>query len=239
VSRTVPGVYAGTLFGFPLFIESSALYLGPWVALILLTQGGGSDLIRAFLFLIIIIASVLVHELTHALTARALGVPVRHIALTWFGGYAAFWVQPTRWKDAAIAFAGPASNLSLAALLYMALANMPVQQTVWVDGSDLVVAANAPNLLEHTLRTAAFLNVALGAYNLLPGLPLDGGHILRALLATRMPWGRAGWFAAWAGVVLGAAAVAYAIWIESFSLLFMGAFVTFSAWAARRALRYE
>lgn len=239
MSRAVPGVYAGTLFGFPIYIDTSALYLGPWVVLILLAQGGGSDLIRAFLFLLIIVASVLVHELAHALTARALGVPVRHIALTWFGGYAAFWVQPTRWKDAAIAFAGPASNLILAALLLLALENLPAQQNVWIEGSDLLIAADEPSLLEHTLRTAAFLNVALGAYNLLPGLPLDGGHILRALLATRMSWGRAGWFAAWAGVVLGAAAVGYAIWIESFSLLFMGAFVTFSAWAARRALRYE
>jgi Zn-dependent protease len=239
VSRTVPGVYAGTVFGFPIYIESSALYLGPWVVLILLTQGGGSDLFRAFLFLLIIVASVLVHELAHALTARALGVPVRHIALTWFGGYAAFWVQPTRWKDAAIAFAGPASNLSVAALMFMALSAMPSQQNVWLEGGDLIIAANEPSLLEHTLRTAAFLNLALGAYNLLPGLPLDGGHILRALLATRMSRARAGWFAAWAGVIMGAAAVAYAIWIESFSLLFMGAFVTFSAWAARRALRYE
>lgn len=239
MSRAVHGVYAGTLFGFPLYIESSALYLGPWVALILFTQGAGSDLVRAFLFLLIIVASVLVHELAHALTARALGVPVRHIALTWFGGYAAFWVQPTRWKDAAIAFAGPASNLSLAAFSYMALAAVPVEQNVWLEGSDIVVGANEPNLLEHTLRTAAFLNLTLGAYNLLPGLPLDGGHILRALLATRMSWARAGWFAAWAGVGLGAAAVAYAIWIESFSLLFIGLFVTASAWAARKALRQE
>lgn len=234
----VQGFHAGTVFGFPLYIDASALYLGPWVLLIALTQASGQGLIQALLFVIIAIASVLLHELAHALAARALGVPVRHIALTWFGGYASFWVQPTRWRDAAIAFAGPASNLALAAFLFAALANVPPPQAAQIIGSDIFISSREPSLLEHTVRTAAYLNLAMGAFNLLPGLPLDGGHILRATLAMRMPWGRAGCIAAWVGVLIGAAAAAYAIWIENFTILFLGLFVAGNAWLERRALRY-
>lgn len=234
----VRGFRAGTVFGFPLYIDASALYLGPWIILIALTQASGQGLVHALAFFVVAIASVLLHELAHALAARALGVPVRHIALTWFGGYAAFWVQPTRWRDAAIAFAGPASNLALAAVLFVALANVPTSHAAQMIDSDIFISSREPSILEHTVRTAAYLNLAMGAFNLLPGLPLDGGHILRATLAMRLPWGRAGRIAAWAGVFIGAAAAAYAIWIENFTILFFGLFVAGNAWLERRALRH-
>jgi Zn-dependent protease len=234
----VPGYRAGTLFGFPIIVEITALYLGPWVLLIALNQSSGGDLVRSLVFLVIILASVLVHELSHALAARALGIPVRHIALTWFGGYAAFWVQPSRWRDAAIAFAGPASNLALAAALFAAFNLLPDISNSWIEGRDIYIRRYEPTLLEYALRAGAQINLALGLFNLLPGLPLDGGHILRTLLSTRMSLGRAGWLAAWAGVIIGALAVAYAIWIESFSILFIGLFVAGSAWVERHAMRY-
>lgn len=237
MSGNVHGLYAGTLFGFPIYVESSALYIAPWVTLIAFTQSNGHGLLSAFIFVALIVASVLVHELAHALAARALGVPVRHIALTWFGGYASFWVQPTRWRDAAIAFAGPASNLAVAAILLAGSANVPAPHAAQLIGSDIFISSRAPGLLEQTIRMAAYFNLAMGAFNLLPGLPLDGGHILRAALAMRMSWGRAGWIAAWAGVLIGAAAAAYAIWIESFTILFLGLFVAGNAWLERRTLR--
>lgn len=236
MARPVQGFSAGTVFGFPIYIEPSALYLGPWIFLFALTQASGTDLVRAIALVVIIVLSVLAHEIAHAIAARELGVPVRHIALTWFGGYAAFWAPPTHWRDAVIAFAGPAANLAIAATLSAALASMP-DRGLELSGRFLVVNTEQ-DFFEDIMRIGAMVNLALGCLNLLPGLPLDGGHILRALLAMRMSWGRAGWIAAWAGIIIGAASIAYAIWVESFQFLFLGIFVGFSAWLERRALRY-
>lgn len=84
------GFFAGSAFGIPIYVEASAIYFGPWLFLLALSQASGTDLVRAVAFFAIVIISVLIHELAHAIAARELGVPVRHIAITWFGGYAAF-----------------------------------------------------------------------------------------------------------------------------------------------------
>jgi Zn-dependent protease len=239
----VHGFPAGTVLGVPLFIDATAIYLGPWVAIIALTQSSGRDLASTLIFFAVIIASLLAHELAHAYAAKALGVPVRHVALTWFGGYAAFWVEPTRWRDATIAFAGPAANLAIGAALFAATAHLPDPNVLELVASDRpgAIALARPReltVIEQTMRDGAFVNLALGVFNLLPGMPLDGGHVLRAALSTRMSLGRASWIAAWAGIVIGALATAYGAWIESFTFFFLGLFVGLSAWGERRALRY-
>lgn len=221
--------------------------LWPFVAIIALSQASGHDLIQSLIFFAILIASVLAHELAHALAARSLGVPVRHIALTWFGGYASFWVEPTRWRNAAIAFAGPAVNLAIGAFFYVLTQNLPNPNTLELvsrhpgqSATDLVFARPRDLLwFEEAMRDAAKVNLALGAFNLLPAYPLDGGHILRTLISNKMSWHRAGWIAAWVGIVLASAAVVYAIWIESFPILFLGLFVGLSAWIERSAMRYD
>lgn len=218
--------------------------LWPFVVLIALTQASGHDLVQSLIFFAILIASVLAHELAHAFAARALGVPVRHIVLTWFGGYAAFWVQPSRWRNAAIAFAGPAANLAIGAFFYMLTRDLPdpnsLELVTGQSSRDLVFAfPRELQWFEEAMRDAARVNLALGIFNLLPAYPLDGGQIFRTLLSTQMSWGRAGWLAVWVSLVLAGAAIAYAIWIESFQILFIGLFVGVSAWIERQAMRYS
>jgi len=229
---------AGTVLGFPFVIDASVLYLGPWVLLIVMTQASGDGVVRALIQLPVILASVFLHELAHALTARALGVPVRHIALTVFGGYAAFWTQPTRWREALIAFAGPACNLLLAALFFGIIALKPDTPLPEMINGDIVIRIQAPSLLDHALRVAAYTNLILGIFNLLPALPLDGGHILRVVLASFMREGRAHFIAAWAGLVLAALLIGYAIWAESVWTLAIGVFIGVVAWDERRAARF-
>ncbi|MBC7767855.1 MAG: M50 family metallopeptidase [Phycisphaerales bacterium] len=237
--NSVHGFSAGMVLGFPLYIEMSALYLGPWIVLTALTQSSGHDLVRTLVFFALVPASVLVHELGHAFTARALGVPVRHIALTWFGGYASFWVQSDRWREAAIAFAGPLANLSLGAVLLALSAGIPDPNSVDLADGLLIVRSGDLAWWEHAIRDGAFINVSLGLFNMLPGLPLDGGHILRAALSSRMSYGRAAWIAAWSGLVIGVVAVAYAFWVESLWALIIGGFIIYSAWQERRRLRFD
>ena len=109
-------------------------------------------------------ASVLVHELGHALVARRLGVPTASIELHFFGGAAQITGMPKRPRDEiAIAAAGPAVSFALAGL-----------------GHGLAAVTGLP-----LLSLLGWVNLALGAFNLLPVFPSDGGRILRAWLARR------------------------------------------------------
>jgi Zn-dependent protease len=114
-------------------------------------------------------ASVLTHELMHAMVANRLGQPVRRITLFIFGGMAHLTQEP---RDPAtelkIAAAGPLTSFAVGGLFWLA------QQGAADAGSgELVVAM---------FRYLAIINVALAAFNLLPGFPLDGGRLLRAIL---------------------------------------------------------
>ena len=109
--------------------------------------------------------SVLAHELSHALVARRLGVRTTSITLFIFGGAAAMESEPRRPRDEAlIAGAGPISSLLIGGLLY--LVDLGVQQ----------------EQLGALLGWLGFINVTLGTFNLIPGFPMDGGRILRAIL---------------------------------------------------------
>lgn len=144
---------------------------------------------------VLLFGSVLVHELAHSFVAGRLGVPVSGITLYIFGGAAHLTREPDRARDEAwIALAGPISSLFLAAGFF-GLAT----------GGDGVVSASAAWL--------GWVNLVLGIFNLAPGLPLDGGRILRAAV-----WGatgsrpRATRVAARAGQALGLGLMAWAAW---------------------------
>lgn len=119
-------------------------------------------------------AAILTHELAHALVANRLGQPVRRITLFLFGGMAHLSQEPRDpASELAVAVAGPLTSLALGGLFWGVQAGL-----AWSGVDALWVGAAA---------YLAFINVALAVFNLLPGLPLDGGRILRAVLWWR--WG--------------------------------------------------
>ncbi len=108
-------------------------------------------------------ASVLAHEVSHGLAGRALGRPPEAYTLTLWGGHTTFRAPEGRPRDMAlIAAAGPASNLVLALLFWLLLIALR-GEPFWI------------------LAPLAWVNLALGVFNLLPGLPMDGGHLVHAL----------------------------------------------------------
>jgi Zn-dependent protease len=114
-------------------------------------------------FVVLLYLSVLVHELSHSVVARGYGLPVRRILLYPLGGVSEIEREaPTPGREFAVAGAGPALSLALGAVGWGLAQLMP-------DGM--------PGLV---LRAVAFMNVLVGLFNLLPGLPLDGGRMLRA-----------------------------------------------------------
>jgi len=144
-------------------------------------------------FVILLFASVLVHELSHCVVARAFGLAVRRILLYPLGGFSEIEQEPqTPSREFAVSVVGPLTSLALAGL-----------------GWGLDVALNPSGIPRVLIDQLILANLVLGVFNLLPGLPLDGGRILRAGVwkLTGRP-GTATIAAAWAGRVLAVALVA-------------------------------
>jgi len=142
----------------------------------------GTALAAAALFL----ASVLVHELSHALVGRLGGIQVRRITLFMLGGIAHMEHEPPTWRsEVAMAAIGPVTSLALGfAFLWLAgVVAGPLELDAERPGDAL--AALSP--LATLLLWLGPVNILLGVFNLVPGFPLDGGRVLRALL-----WGATG-----------------------------------------------
>lgn len=249
MNREPGGFRIGDAFGVPVLLAPSFVILAATSLFWAIRANSTPELVERAVLLIPGLASLLAHELAHARAAVSLGIPVRRIVLTWFGGFAEFWVSPTRgWREAAIAAAGPVANLAIAALCLL-IANV-LGLTGFLSGDSYYIASS-PGSIDLTLSPAAagsvgrivaglyWFNLALGLFNLLPGLPLDGGHILRACLSAWVSRGRAGWLAAWAGVATGICMIASAFIFENLWLLFAGGLVFASAWSERRRMRYD
>ena len=131
----------------------------------------GSAVVAALLFF----GSVLLHELSHSLVAKRLGLPVKSITLFIFGGVSALGAEPSNAKqEFRVAIVGPLTSFVLAGVFGALVA------AAWAsDRLDSPPGAIAEYL--------AFINLAVGVFNLLPGYPLDGGRVLRASL-----WARSG-----------------------------------------------
>jgi Zn-dependent protease len=183
-------------FGIPVFISPYwFLIAGLFVFLYARGLAGSSvpETLRypvAAAFVVLLYASVLVHELSHSLVARGFGLPVRRILLYPLGGFSEIEHEPpTPGREFLVSAAGPAISLALAAAGYALARAIP-------DGGVLRVL----------LVQLWVANLLVGVFNLLPGLPLDGGRMLRA--GVWKVTGRAGQatvVAAWAGRVLAVA----------------------------------
>jgi Zn-dependent protease/CBS domain-containing protein len=120
-------------------------------------------------------ASLLVHELSHSLVARHAGLEVPSITLFLFGGASEMAREPDDPRtELRIAVVGPLASFALAGLF--GLASIALTRT-----------AEPPEMLHAVVGYLGWINLALGVFNLLPGLPLDGGRVLRAVV-----WWRTG-----------------------------------------------
>jgi len=133
-------------------------------------------------------ACVVLHELGHSLVAMRFGFPISSITLWLFGGIAQLDEMPEDWKqELFIAIAGPIVSVALAGISYVGFRLMPT--------GDAVGIASVKFLLGYL----ALMNLVLAIFNMMPGFPMDGGRVLRALLARNRPYARATQIAAEVG----------------------------------------
>ncbi len=189
--------------GAPIVLTPSSALMAAVIALVFAPSvqarapqlGTGSTYVVALGFAVLLLASVLVHELAHGLVARARGLQVREFALTLLGGHTAFsGGRVTPGTSALVAVVGPLANLVLAAVFGLAAG-----------------ATDVGGLAHLVLFSVAFANVFVGGFNLVPGLPLDGGQVLEALVWRVTGDRRRGAVVAgWAGRVV---AVLFVAWV--------------------------
>jgi len=167
----------GRFAGINVFVHWSFWILPAFVLLSTFVDTGFGAAVNAVIVLFSAFTCVVLHEYGHALTARAFGVGTRDITLYPIGGVASLERIPRNpLHELAIAAAGPAVNVVIAGILAVALLL-----------SQGVGEVTASSLTSGPLVTLLAVNVMLVVFNLLPAFPMDGGRILRALLAMPLP----------------------------------------------------
>lgn len=218
-------IRVGNLFGIPFYVHPSwflvlglvAFSYGGELASLFPGLGAGLPLLLGFVAALLLFASVLAHELGHSFVAIRQGIEVKSITLFLFGGMAnldnesktpggAFWV----------AIAGPAVSIVLFGLL-----------------TAIDVGANLSGPLAAMVQLVAYINLVLALFNLIPGLPLDGGNILKSLVwkITGNPYkgvvfaSRVGQVLGWIGIAIGLQAILGISSFGSFWTLLIGWFL--------------
>lgn len=201
------------------------LFLG-WWALLGYQQGGTGGALSASLWLIALFACIVLHEFGHILTARRFGVRTPDVILLPIGGIARLERIPDEPKqELLIALGGPAVTLAIAAGLYLVLR---------LTGGNTDIGALSPTLplLSQLMR----VNVLLLLFNMIPAFPMDGGRVLRALLASRLGLVRGTRVAATLGQILATAGGLYGITAGNPFLMLIALFVFLGASAEASAV---
>lgn len=149
--------------------------------------GGLPGAAYGLLTICLIFAAVLVHELAHVQQARRHHIIVRRIVLMPLGGVAELSALPEDpWVEFRVAIAGPVANLALA-FMFTGLSLVVLQAPPWAFSVyDLLVMASVPSFAGFFIYLA-LINLALAVLNMIPVFPLDGGRVLRSLLAAALP----------------------------------------------------
>ena len=164
-----------------------------WVAAVHWFRGGAPAAVAGVVFIVLLFLCVVLHEFGHVYAARRYGIPTTDVTLLPIGGVASLARMPEKpSQEIVVALAGPAVNVVIAVVLMLVLGAR----------FDLAQMAQLQEAQTTLMGQVAAANVALVVFNMIPAFPMDGGRVLRALLATRLGFTRATRLAANIGQVL-------------------------------------
>lgn len=217
-------IRVGSIFGIPFYVNPSWFFV---LGLVTLSYGGElaqfpslggvTPWLLGFVAALLLFASVVAHELGHSLVALSQGIEVKSITLFLFGGLASLGKESdTPLQAFLVAIAGPFVSLLLFGLFLLI-------------GTQVAL----PTPLNAIVSLLAYINLALALFNLIPGLPLDGGNVLKSLVwkITGNPnkgvifASRVGQFIGWLAIIIGALSILGVSQIGSFWTLLIGFFL--------------
>lgn len=183
----------GNFFGLNVRVDTTLLIMLLMYAMNGAADGGGAEgMLHGLTFAALVLIAVFLHEYGHAFAGSLFGIRTVEVVLHFFGGYTQYESSPrTPFQEAVMSGAGPAVNLALAGTFYLFVQ--------FIGDNNLQALYPAMPLL----YSFYYINLVLGLLNLLPGYPLDGGSILRAVLTVFIARARARLVAAYAGVAIG------------------------------------
>ena len=163
-----------------------------WIGFVHYRQGGGDAAVRGIVYILALFGCVLLHEFGHVLAARRYGIRTPDITLLPIGGVARLQRMPDKpAEELVVALAGPAVNVVIALVLFVVVGG-------WRSPGAVPIESPTADLATKLL----VVNVWLVLFNMIPAFPMDGGRVLRAVLATRMNYARATSIAARTGQLL-------------------------------------
>ncbi|HWR35766.1 MAG TPA: site-2 protease family protein [Clostridia bacterium] len=225
-------ISAGRIFGIDLRIHLTFAFLLLFVWVTESATSGARGAARGLALVAIVFGSVVLHELGHAIVALSSGVGVRSIVLLPIGGVTVMddesLRKPNPRRDIRIAAAGPVVNLLIAAFVGSAIL---LFSEVDLLARPFVHSGNLP-------RSLFWANLFLGAFNLLPAYPMDGGRVLRAWFAERMDYLRATRRAVTVGQVFAMAFILVGA-VANTWLMLIGVFLFFGAQLEDRSVVFQ
>lgn len=213
----------GKLFGIRIWMHWSFLLLLLYVVYVEIEKGSStSTILLTLVFVLSVFLCVVLHEIGHSLAARKFNIQTQKITLLPIGGVANLERMPEEPRhELWIAVAGPLVNVVIAMLIFLLSLLYPVIPDVEFTGS---ISAN------NFLYSLMVLNIVLVLFNAIPAFPMDGGRILRALIAIRFGRARATQIASVLGQIIALGFVVLGFLYNPF-LIFIGLFVFFGAYA--------
>jgi Zn-dependent protease len=211
----------GTAFGIGIYVHWTFVLLPAFVFFEGWSVGGAALAMTQFVLMLAVCGCIVLHELGHALMARYFHIATRDITLYPIGGVARLEKMTTRPSEEIwIALAGPAVNLVIAGLLaivFVPLFGSPLALEHIYDGS-------GQSLLQQLLLS----NIFLALFNLLPAFPMDGGRVLRAIMAIFVDYVSATQIACYLGIAMAGLFILASLVSFSPMLALIGVFVIFA-----------
>lgn len=223
----------GTIAGIGIFIHWTFTLLIAFIIFINYRNGQNSVQIAwSVLFLLCIFITVLLHELGHALTAKRYNIKTKDITLLPIGGIARLERLPENpLEELVVAIAGPFVNFALAFITQFFI-------TIPQDSEELLALMSSGINANNFFLNFYIVNLTLAVFNLIPAFPMDGGRVLRALLAFRMDRNTATQIAARVGQFIALCFILIGI-ISNPILILIGLFVIFSAQAETESVEFK